>query len=234
MAHLLLASVPARVASTEAYVRLRRRLSSTPRRFERPGALADWRPGEDWRHRKVVFAETDLVVDGFPGSANSFVSNALREAAGEGVHVTSHFHHTAQLARALAFGVPAVVVVREPRAACDSLKSKEPALWDALIVCRWIHYHRFVLRHLAHLDVFLFEEVTRDLDCVRRHSAAVRRLVAGTIVADAAHRRASRRRVPIRHEGFPNRRLLEIAGELHERIRARLEEIRPSAMIRES
>lgn len=218
--HLLLSSVPGRLARADAYVRLRRLLSSTPRRFERPGPLAAWRRGEEWRQRKIVFPETDLVVEGFPGSANSFVSNALRAAAGERALIASHFHHTVQLARALAFGVPAVVVVREPRAACGSLKSKDPALWDSLILLRWIVYHRFVVRHLDRLDVFLFDEVIRDPDVVRRRSPAVSRLVDGEVVADPAHRRPSRRHAPVRCERLPNRWLLKVARRLYDRIRA--------------
>lgn len=210
--------VPVFFAKTRLYVAIRRRLSATPRRFERPLPLADWQQGREWRHRKIVFPETDLVVEGFPGSGNSFVANSLHDATRERYLITSHFHHTVQLKRALAFGVPALVVVRGPLAAANSLKSKEPAFWDGLILARWILYHRFVLKHIDRLEVFLFDEVTRDLDLIRRECVAVRQLLDTPLVPNPAHRRASETRVEIGSERFTNRCLLRLARSLYGRI----------------
>ncbi len=220
--HLLVSGVPSWSARTGAYVRLRRRLSATPKRFQRPGPLAAWRRGEDWRHRKIAFPETELVIDGFPGSGNSFVASSLRDVLGDEIDAVSHFHHTVQLKRALAFGVPAVVVVRQPLAAASSLKSKQPELWDAVILLRWIVYHRYVGRRQRRLDVFLFDEVVADVDVIRRHSAGVAELVrrrgAERIVANTSYLRRSQKRVEIAPARTLNRLLLRIADRLYARI----------------
>lgn len=222
--HLLVSGVPTWLARTDAYVRCRRMLSATPKRFERPGPLADWQRGQDWRHRKIAFPETELVIDGFPGSGNSFVASSVRDVLGDEIDVVSHFHHTVQLRRALAFGVPAVVVVRQPLAAASSLKSKQPDLWDAVILLRWIVYHRYVARHLDRLDVFLFDEVVADVDLIRRGSAGVselmRRRGVQRIVPNPSYLRTSTRRVEIRERQWPQRLLLRIADSWYERIRA--------------
>jgi hypothetical protein len=220
--HLLVSGAPTWLARTDAYVRFRRLLSATPKRFERPGPLAEWRRGQDWRHRKIAFPETELVIDGFPGSANSFVSSSLRDALGDEVDAVSHFHHTVQLKRAIAFGVPAVVVVREPLAAASSLKSKDPGLWDAVILLRWIVYHRYLDRHSDRLDVVLFDEVVADVDVIRRRSAGVaellRRRGAGAIVPNRSYLRRSEDRVEIDQEGMAGRWLLRIARRLYARL----------------
>jgi hypothetical protein len=220
--HLLVSGVPTWLARTDAYVRLRRKLSATPKRFERPGPLSEWRRGEDWRHRKICFPGTELVIDGFPGSGNSFVASSLRDALGDETDAVSHFHHTVQLKRAVAFGVPAVVVVREPRSAASSLKSKQPAIRDAVILLRWIVYHRFVARHLDRLDVFLFDEVVADVDVVRRRSAGVtellRRRGVAAVVPNPSWLRRSASRVEIDETGAVHRWLLRVARRLYARI----------------
>ncbi len=159
------------------------------------------------------------MVEGFPGSGNSFVSNCLRDAVGGAWTVESHFHYTAQLKRAIALGVPAVVIVREPWAAWSSLKSKEPALCDWLIALRWICYHSYVRRHLETLHVFLFEDVTADLDLLRRSCSAVRRMVDGRLEPDPGYRRASERRTAVEDSGALLRCLSRKAAAIYRDIR---------------
>lgn len=213
--HMALSTVPGWLARRDAYRRFRRRISATPARFEPlPPAPMDTRG--DWRNRKLASPVTDLVIDGFPGSGNSFVSNCVRAAIDRPANVESHFHHTVQLVRALAFGVPAVVVVRDPRGACASLKSKEPALADLLIVARWLHFHRFVARHRSRLDLVRFEDAIADVDVVRRTSDGVRALVARPLEADTSLRRASTVRTAFDGDRWPTRWLLERAQRRYE------------------
>ena len=182
--HILIDCLPQSVVATEWYVRMRRFFSAHPQRFCEPSSPAPAmrlrRPSQtrgQWIGRKFVSQKTDLCVEGFPGSANTFVSNTIREALVGCANIESHFHWTAQLKRALALQAPTLVVVREPHAACSSLKSKRPQLRDWIIVLRWMQYHRFVLQHRARLDIVLFEDVIRDVDLIRRVSPAVNRLV---------------------------------------------------------
>ncbi len=202
LAHVLVDSLPEVLVRSDAYRRLRGRLSRQAARFQpSPRAVPSTRdaPGAppSWRGRKLVTRNTDLVIDGFPGSANSYVANAVRVAIDQPANVESHFHHTVQLTRAIAFDVPVLVVVRAPRDACRSLKSKSPELLDALIALRWLRYHRVVLRHLGRpgFDIVLFDDVIRDVDVVRRRSEGVQRHAARPLVADRAVQRASRERV---------------------------------------
>lgn len=174
----------------------------------------------EWRGRKLATEVTDLVVEGFPGSGNSFVSNCLRTHLDPSLNVESHFHYTAQLKRAVTFGVPAVVLVRSPAEAWSSLKSKEPLLADWVIGLRWILYYRYVLRNLSELHVFTFVEVVEDVDVLRR-CPAIRNLVDGEISTNPAYRRPSAERVEIRTDRKIVRFLLGIAEGLFREIRER-------------
>ncbi len=224
LCQLLSGVVPSAITRTDSYRRLRRGISRQPARFgipireipttrDIPGASSSW------RGRKLVTAQTDLVIEGFPGSANSFVANAVRVAIDQPANVESHFHQAVQLDRAVALGVPTVVVVRTPGDACRSLKSKSPALFDVLIVLRWLQYHRTVLRHLGRgrFDIVLFDEVIDDVDVVRRRSAGMRRLVARPLVGDQTVQRRSRAHSAF-GEGAATKRLLVAASRLYARI----------------
>lgn len=189
--HLAVDQLPGPVVRTRAYVGARRRLSANPDRFREPdGPALPFEP-QSWRGRKLASSCTDLVVDAFPGSGSTFVSNCLRDAIDRPCNIESHFHYTAQLRRALAFDVPALVVVRRPADACASLAAKEPVLWHWTLVLRWLAFHRFVQRHRRGLEIFRFEDVVADIDMLRRRSRAVRRLVASPLAPNPSYRRAS-------------------------------------------
>lgn len=172
----------------------------------------------DWRERKFVSRFTDLCIEAFPGSGSSFVSNSVRMAVDRPVNIESHFHRTVQLKRALGLAVPVVVLVRDPVAACASLRSKNPRVAEWVVLLRWIHYHRWVSCHLGALEVFLFDEVIEDVDLLRRRSPTIASLVARPIAPHEEFRLASRTRVPIDQGRVLNRRLLSAARSIYERI----------------
>lgn len=216
---LLIDLLPTAVVRHEIYRGLRRRLSRTPDRFAVKAAAHPFTHG-GWRERNLAGPETDLVVDGFPGSANSWVANAIRRAVDRPMRIESHFHYTVQLRRAMAHGVPAVVLLREPGAACDSLKSKEPRTWDSLILLHWLHYYRWVARHHGALTLVRFEDAIRDLDGLRGVAVAVGHLCACPLRGDAVSRRSSRVRARLNRARPWTRWLLTKASQRHARLAA--------------
>lgn len=210
-------ALPAWMVCWEGYRSLRRVLSRNPDRY-RTQAPAMPFTAEGWRERRLAGPSTDLVIEGFPGSGNSYVSNATRRAVARPANIESHFHYTAQLRRAIAFGVPAIVLVRPPRAACSSLKSKSPETWSWLIVLRWLLFHRYVLRRRDRLAVFSFDDAVADVDLLRRRCAAMAQLTAQPITGEAELRRESTTRVPIDDTSAVVRWLLRCAERLYQRL----------------
>ncbi len=217
LALLVFDCLPAPLVIGTGYRNFRRRLSRNPERYEVKSATKPFTKG-GWRERGLTGPETDLVIDGFPGSANSFASNVVRRAIDRPTRVESHFHYTAQLRRARHFKVPTVVPVRPPRDAADSLKSKVPATWDWLIILRWLLYHRYVERYQHEMVIVPFAALVADIDILRRRVPAIQALVTRPLEADQNLRRAARSRVHVDASGWPASWLLTRAQALHDRL----------------
>jgi len=96
---------------------IREKLRASPLAF---GAIGRWREHPDF-DRRVVRRGDDLVIEGYPRSGNTFGMMAFRLAQPGPLNIGNHFHAPAQILRAARFGIPAMVVIREPMAAALSL-----------------------------------------------------------------------------------------------------------------
>lgn len=68
----------------------------------------------------IATAETQLLIEGFPRSGNTFTEAAVRYCAPENLRLAHHSHAPAHVRHALSLGVPALVLFREPDAAVRS------------------------------------------------------------------------------------------------------------------
>ena len=84
-------------------------------RMRRFRAGSESLPEEARVHRKLA-----LVIDGFPGSANSFATRAFRAMQEERVLVGNHYHSPAETIRAVRLGIPVLLTLRRP---IDSVSS---------------------------------------------------------------------------------------------------------------
>jgi glycosyltransferase involved in cell wall biosynthesis len=97
------------------------------------------------RNRNIVDLSCDLVVESFPRSGTTFLVAALGLVAPE-VTVASHLHHPAHVRLGLRLGVPVVVLVRDPVAACTSLAIFRPGSHPAELLSQWIAFYTDVAR----------------------------------------------------------------------------------------
>lgn len=104
---------------------------------------------------------TQLVVEGFPRSGNTFAVFALRHANPE-LRIASHVHHPAQVKSAVRRGLPTVLLVREPLDALASNMISSPHAGAGLVLREYIRYHRELVPALAGVAVATFDEVTGD------------------------------------------------------------------------
>ena len=70
--------------------------------------------------RKIVTPETDIVIEGFPRSANSFSVKAFKHANGDEYKIATHLHAYPQVIMGVRYKVPTLVLVREPFACIAS------------------------------------------------------------------------------------------------------------------
>lgn len=78
--------------------------------------------------RQRVTSATDVVVDGFPRSANTFVSRAFAELLGGNARISSHTHSPRTVRRAARLGRPCVLLLRPPDDAVASLLTYDRSL----------------------------------------------------------------------------------------------------------
>ena len=115
------------------------------------------RPEEARVHRGL-----SIVVDGFPGSANSFAMRAFRAMQGESPAclIGNHYHSPAETIRATALDIPVLLTLRRPLDSVGSMVRRWPFVpFNAAL--RWYAmFYEAVEPHLGKMIVSDFETTT--------------------------------------------------------------------------
>ncbi|MGN6378219.1 MAG: hypothetical protein ACTHNU_04650 [Gaiellales bacterium] len=114
------------------------------------------------RGRAVVGADTELVIEGFPRSANTFAAVAFQLAQPTPVRLAHHVHAASQVIAAVRAGVPAIVLVRDPRDAVPSQLIRAPHLPLDLVLDGYARFYEPLLPLRDRLVVAPFDDVLRD------------------------------------------------------------------------
>lgn len=137
---------------------------------ERPYLFPVVQQLRDKRTGTFCTTNTELCIEGFESSANSFLYNVFR-ALKPSLSIAHHTHSVANLKRARKYGVPTIVLYRDPKDAIPSLVSRfRPSLKEAIL--RYVHFYRYVSSIQDHVLLVSFEEATEKFE------TAVRRLEA--------------------------------------------------------
>jgi len=110
----------------------------------------------------LISDRTELVIEGYPRSGNTFAVAALQFAQPRALNIARHTHSPAQVIEAARRRLPLLVLVREPRDAAVSLVIREPPLTLELALRRYIRFHRRIHPYRASYVVGTFDEVTTD------------------------------------------------------------------------
>ena len=113
-----------------------------------------------------ISKSTDLVVEGFPRSGNTFTSFAIDDASGHELSIASHVHQPSQIKLALSRGVPTVFVVRDPLSALASYLVYDQRFSASSVIAEYCSYHRQLVPYAERLLVCEFEEVTTQMPSV--------------------------------------------------------------------
>ena len=124
---------------------------------------------------RCIAADTDLVIEGYPRSANSTTRTGFIDRQPGLVKLAHHLHQPAQLLRAVQWGIPAVMLIRSPQPAALSVIAlrleserrkgvKGVYVPDFLMVLRrWLTFYRATLPVTDNLVIAPFEEVTANI-----------------------------------------------------------------------
>lgn len=142
---------------TELRHELRMRIARHPRLFL---PLVDLKP----RLRPLrVRHDTELVIEGFPRSANTFSVLAFERLQSRPVRLAHHLHAPAQVIQAARWGVPVLLLLRNPRDALVSLLLRYPGARAGRCLREYVGFHRAVFPFREHCVVADFEQVTTDI-----------------------------------------------------------------------
>jgi hypothetical protein len=114
----------------------------------------------------LVDRETQIVIEGFPRSGNTFAVVAFEQAQPERVRIAHHLHMPAQVVRAAQWGIPTLLLARKPTDAVLSLVVREPGLSIRQALKHYISFYEKAAEYRDSLVVGFFEEVTRDYGVV--------------------------------------------------------------------
>lgn len=133
-------------------------------------------------NNRIVGKHCDLVIDGFPRSANSFCVKAFTNAQlPQKVQIGHHLHSIAAIKRAIQLKLPIIVVIREPYDAIVSYGSFTIQLknfynnnkkkyseewrikWD---IQYYIDFYSEIYKIMDHVILAPFDEVTNDFGLI--------------------------------------------------------------------
>jgi hypothetical protein len=116
---------------------------------------------------RAVSKKSEIVIEGFPRSANTFAILAFNLSQGRKVRI-ANLHVEAQVLRGIKLELPVIVLIRHPVDAIKSLMARCPG--DAIEYAkRYIQFYSTVLQ--VHEKVILadFDEVREDFgEVIRR------------------------------------------------------------------
>ena len=109
-----------------------------------------------------VSRNTDLVVEGFPRSGNTFLYSLIVAATRSDARIAHHTHGVAAFRLASRWKIPCVIVVREPAPAVASLCRRHPGLAPETGWRRYVVYHESLLEMAEELVIVDFRNLVSD------------------------------------------------------------------------
>jgi len=116
----------------------------------------------------VVESNTDLVIEGFPRSANSFAFAAITSSQPRPFKIAHHLHHEAQICLAAHYKVPMLILIRHPVDACVSMAIYCQDTDISGLLYRWVEFYNCAMKHAKHICFAEFNTVTHDIASVLR------------------------------------------------------------------
>ena len=116
----------------------------------------------NYRYKKLkIHKNSDICIEGFQRSGNSFLVTLFR-VHNKKANMAHHIHSSIQVARAVHWKIPTVILIRKPEEAIASLLT-----WDANLSIRvaLAAYRRFYTKVMPYKDKLLigtFEVVTQQ------------------------------------------------------------------------
>ncbi len=110
------------------------------------------------RRNLLVMKDTEIVIEGYPRSANTFAVAAFLLAQERPVKIAHHLHVPAQVIQAVRWSIPTVVLIRGPQDAVLSLMVREPRLSAEQALKDYIIFYRTISPYRSGFIVVPFDK----------------------------------------------------------------------------
>jgi len=114
----------------------------------------------------LVSSDTQLVIEGYPRSANTFAVIAFALAQDRRVEIAHHLHVESQIIYAAKRHIPALVLIRNPADAIRSFLARDPSIEQEWAIRRYVQFYNAVWRVRDRVLVADFSRVTNDFGSV--------------------------------------------------------------------
>ena len=111
------------------------------------------------KFRSRIYKHPDIIIEGFGGSANSFLVHAFVSAQEKDVKVIHHLHVPYPILAGIQGNIPTIVIIRNPVDAVASLMSRNfyPSVKYAFI--HYIRFYRDILKVKDHIVIAEFNDI---------------------------------------------------------------------------
>ena len=114
----------------------------------------------------LVSERTDAVVEGFPRSGNTWLTEFIRYKTD--LTIASHIHYPFMVRDGIKYNIPVYLVVRHPLESISSLLVRDRSYTVEAAVYYYQAFHKDILKYIHKIRVISFEKVTQELDVLWR------------------------------------------------------------------
>jgi hypothetical protein len=122
-------------------------------------------------HKKAIYRalsvkkDTQIAIQGYPRSANTFATVAFEYAQAGPVKIAHHLHSPNQVIRAVKWGIPTLVLIRDPIDAIASYLIRENfEVNTRFAIQRYIHFYQTVWPYRDGFIIGHFDDVTNHYE----------------------------------------------------------------------
>jgi hypothetical protein len=110
----------------------------------------------------VVTPGTEIVIEGFFRTGNTFAVFAFLDAQQREINIAYHTHAPATIFRAIKLGIPTLVLIREPKDTVLSHKLKFPHATLEQAIKAYNRYYKSIYSLRKQFSMGLFQDFTND------------------------------------------------------------------------
>jgi hypothetical protein len=109
----------------------------------------------------IVNSNTDMCVEAYPSSANTFLQYLLEELNDQLI-LAHHSHSTPNMKKAIIKNKPLIVIIRHPRDAIASRLARFPHINKGFAIYEYKEFYSYVYRNHKKTFIITFKDITEN------------------------------------------------------------------------